>query len=227
MGVWSPAFQHQFLDGNLLNFSAAPIAPGTFPDISFEAPHIGPVPPPDQLGFPVRRGNRSDRYAPQGVYPCAGADDWCALCVENEAAWKALTQLIGRERWSADPRFEFVAGRIQCHDEIDEAISSWTKQYSSAAVEVRLRTAGISAARVRRINDVIDSWEPSAVYARMPERRVGSMLTTKLPFTLSFVDLPSPHSAPSLGEHSAGVLRAWLNCSDSEITELKYHEVLQ
>ena len=61
----------------------------------------------------------------------------------------------------------------------------------------------------------------------MPERRVGSMLTTKLPFTLSFVDLPLPRSAPSLGEHSADVLRAWLNCSDSEINELKGYAVLQ
>jgi crotonobetainyl-CoA:carnitine CoA-transferase CaiB-like acyl-CoA transferase len=61
----------------------------------------------------------------------------------------------------------------------------------------------------------------------MPERRVGSMLTTKLPFTLSFVDLPSPHSAPSLGEHNADVLRAWLKCSEDEIDELKRHEVLQ
>ncbi|HVO95896.1 MAG TPA: CoA transferase [Terriglobales bacterium] len=175
----------------------------------------------------VRRGNRSDRYAPQGVYPCLGADDWCALCIENEDQWATLTRLIGRERWSAEQRFESVAERIQCHDEIDEAISSWTKQYSNEAVEARLRAAGISAARVRRISDVVDSSDPSAVYARMPERRVGSMLTTKLPFTLSFVDLPLPQSAPSLGEHSADVLRGWLNCSDSEIDELKAHEVLQ
>jgi hypothetical protein len=34
MGVWSPAFQHQFLDGNLLNFKAAP---GAEPTISFES----------------------------------------------------------------------------------------------------------------------------------------------------------------------------------------------
>jgi benzylsuccinate CoA-transferase BbsF subunit len=176
---------------------------------------------------PVRRGNRSDRYAPQGVYPCAGIDDWCALCVENEDQWRALARLIDRERWSAELRFESTDGRIQCHDEIDEAISSWTKRYPSEAVEARLRTAGLSAARVRRINDVVDSSAPSAVYSRMPERRVGSMLTTKLPFTLSFVDLPSPHSAPSLGEHSADVLRTWLNCSDSEINELKDHQVLQ
>ena len=61
----------------------------------------------------------------------------------------------------------------------------------------------------------------------MAERRVGSMRTTALPFSLSSVDLPAPFSAPSLGEHSAEVLRAWLNCSDAEITELKQHEILQ
>lgn len=55
MGVWSPAFQHQFLDGNLLNFSAAP---GQEPIISFEAPNVRPTPPAEDRGFPVRRGNR-------------------------------------------------------------------------------------------------------------------------------------------------------------------------
>jgi hypothetical protein len=55
MGVWSPAFQHQFLDGNLLNFSAAP---GADPDIAFEAPIVRPPPPPNARGFPVRPGNR-------------------------------------------------------------------------------------------------------------------------------------------------------------------------
>jgi benzylsuccinate CoA-transferase BbsF subunit len=176
---------------------------------------------------PVRRGNRSDQYAPQGVFRCAGSDDWCALCVENLEQWQALTRLIGRERWGAEPRFDSVSGRIQGHDQIDEAISTWTKQYSDKEVEERLRTAGISAARVRRINDVVDSPQAAAVYAPMPERRVGSMLTTKLPFSLSFVDLPAPSSAPSLGEHSAAVLSAWLNCSDSEIDDLKGSEVLQ
>lgn len=60
MGVWSPAFEHKFLDGNLLNFDAA--ARGTDPDITFEAPLVRPTPPPLDRGFPVRRGNRF-RYA--------------------------------------------------------------------------------------------------------------------------------------------------------------------
>jgi hypothetical protein len=65
MGVWSPAFQHQFLDGNLLNFSAAP---GLEPAISFEAPVVRPAPPAEQRGFPVRLGNRFNYQFKPGLF---------------------------------------------------------------------------------------------------------------------------------------------------------------
>jgi len=176
---------------------------------------------------PVRRGNRSDRSVPQGVYPCAGKDNWCALSVETNNQWQALAKLIGQERWATDARFENLAGRQENQNEIDQAISTWSKQYSSQEVEARLRAAGISADRVRRINEVVDGAAGSTVFSQMAERRVGSMRTTKLPFTLSSVDLPTPASAPSLGEHSGEVLRAWINCSDADIENLKREQVLQ
>ena len=176
---------------------------------------------------PVRRGHRSDRSAPQGVYPCAGKDNWCALSVETNNQWQALAKLIGEERWATDDRFENLAGRHENQNEIDQAISTWSKQYSSQEVEARLRAAGISADRVRRINEVVDGAARSTVFSQMAERRVGSMRTTKLPFTLSSVDLPTPASAPSLGEHSGEVLRAWINCSDADIENLKREQVLQ
>lgn len=176
---------------------------------------------------PVRRGNRSDRSAPQGVYPCAGKDNWCALSVETNNQWQALAKLIGQERWATDARFENLTGRHENQNEIDQAISTWSRQYSSQEVEARLRAAGISADRVRRINEVVDGAAGSTVFSQMAERRVGSMRTTKLPFTLSSVDLPTPVSAPSLGEHSGEVLRAWINCSDADIENLKREQVLQ
>jgi hypothetical protein len=75
MGVWSPAFQHQFLDGNLLNFNAAPIAFGASPEISFEAPPVRPTPPPEERGFPVRRGNRfTYAFEPETFARVIGAD---------------------------------------------------------------------------------------------------------------------------------------------------------
>jgi crotonobetainyl-CoA:carnitine CoA-transferase CaiB-like acyl-CoA transferase len=176
---------------------------------------------------PARNGNRSDRCAPQGVYPCAGTDSWCALSVETDEEWLALANLIGQAPCAADPRFATASGRLQHHDEIDEKISTWSRRHSSNEVEERLRAAGVTAERVRRIDEVVDSADSAAVFPMMAERRVGSMRTTALPFSLSFVDLPAPFSAPSLGEHSSEVLRAWLNCTDGEITELERHEVLR
>jgi benzylsuccinate CoA-transferase BbsF subunit len=176
---------------------------------------------------PARRGNRSDRYAPQGVYPCAGRDNWCALSVQTDDQWQALARLIGQERWPTDRRFENLSGRLEYQDEIDQAISAWSKQYSSQEVEARLRAVGINADQVRRINEVLDGAGGATVFPQMAERRVGSMLTTKLPFSLSSVDLPMPASAPSLGEHSAEVLRAWIDCSDADIDALKRDQVLQ
>ncbi|HEX2929843.1 MAG TPA: CoA transferase, partial [Candidatus Binatia bacterium] len=174
-----------------------------------------------------RPGNRSDRFAPQGVYPCAGTDNWCAVCIETEDQWSALTKLIGQKQWSTEPRFASPAGRGQHHDEIDEAITSWSKKHSSKEVEEQLNAVGIYAERVRRINEVIDGPDGARIFSPMSEPRVGSMLITRLPFTLSFVDLPVPQSAPSLGEHSVNVLREWLNSSSAEIDGLQRAEVFQ
>jgi crotonobetainyl-CoA:carnitine CoA-transferase CaiB-like acyl-CoA transferase len=53
------------------------------------------------------------------------------------------------------------------------------------------------------------------------------MRTTRLPFSLSGVDLPSPRSAPSLGEQSAEILRDWLNLSAPAVDVLMKNEVLR
>jgi benzylsuccinate CoA-transferase BbsF subunit len=170
---------------------------------------------------PLRLGNRSDVVAPQGVYRCAGADDWCAVTIENDEQWKSLAEVLGNEKLRSDTRLSGAIDRMDRHDEIDREIGAWAQQYSSAEVERRLKAAGIPAERVRRIDQVIDEPDPAAVFSRMEERRVGSMLTTRLPFTLSSVSLPAARSAPSLGEHNRDILRQWLNLSREQFEELE------
>lgn len=170
---------------------------------------------------PVRLGNRSDMVAPQGVYRCAGADDWCAVSIDTDEQWKALAEVLGNEHLRSDNGLSSAAGRMEHHDDIDREIEAWTQHHSSIEVERRLKAAGIQAERARRIDHVIDEIDPSAVFSRMEERRIGSMLTTRLPFTLSPVSLPAPRSAPSLGEHNAEVLRQWLNLSGEQLSEIE------
>lgn len=46
-------------------------------------------------------GNRSIHGAVQGVYRCAGPDDWVAITIANDEQWAAFTKLIGREDLAA------------------------------------------------------------------------------------------------------------------------------
>ncbi len=175
---------------------------------------------------PLRRGNRSAICAPQGVYRCAGADEWCALSVETDEQWKALTKSMGQEDWGSHSRFATVTGRMRHHDEVDQKIEAWTQILPNTEVECRLKTVGIPAERMRRINDLLESENGATVFVKMEERRMGSILTTRLPFSLSSDSLPAPTSAPGLGEQTMEVLREWLNLSQQEIATMKDQKAL-
>ena len=175
-------------------------------------------------GNPDRMGNRSDRFAPQGVYRCAGEDEWCAVSVHDDGQWRALAEVMAEDthasHLAAESRFADAPGRLRHHDKIDEHIEAWTRGLGSADVEARLKKAGVPAARMRRVRDLAEDPTPSGAYKRMDEPRVGSMLTTALPVEFSESALPPATPAPGLGQHTREVLREWLELSESALAEL-------
>lgn len=175
---------------------------------------------------PRRLGNRSPSVAPQGVYRCAGSDEWCAISVQNDGQWQAMVAAMGNPAWGTDPRFTTILGRLRHHDEIDGYIEAWTKQLPNTEVERRLKAVGVPAERMRRIQDLIDAHDGTEVFKKMEEPEVGSMLTTWLPFTLSLSQFSPPRPAPSLGGNTREVLKSWLDLSEGEIDELKTQGVL-
>ena len=106
---------------------------------------------------PERLGNRSPRFCPQGVYPCTGNDQWCAISIQNDDQWRALLQLMGNPGWGTDSRFATATERFRFHDEIDNHIRKWTQTQAATDLESRLKQVGIPAERMRRIQDVMDS----------------------------------------------------------------------
>jgi hypothetical protein len=68
--VWSPAFQHQFLDANPRNFNAWPGTHHVAPPVLV----VPPTPPRDQLGFAVRPGHRFEYVFNPPLVDVIGAD---------------------------------------------------------------------------------------------------------------------------------------------------------
>ena len=100
-------------------------------------------------------GNRDPNAVPQGCYPCLGYDAWCVVSCPTEAQWRALAQLIGGHAMAANVRFATAAERWQHHDEIDELISAWTRQYTPHQVMRLLQAVGVAAGAVQTGEDLV------------------------------------------------------------------------
>lgn len=170
---------------------------------------------------PQRMGNRSHQAAPQGVYRCAGEDQWCALSVRNDREWRALVEAMGNPAWAKDSRFESHVGRTRNHDEIDAGIENWTREIEPLEVERRLRAAGVPADRMRRIHEVVEGSDASQAFVPLEDPKGGTMLVTGVPFRFSRSPLLPPRPAPALGEHVNDVLKGWLKLSDAEIEQIE------
>jgi len=170
---------------------------------------------------PPRLGNRSSVAAPQGVYRCAGDDQWCAITVQNDEQWLAFVAAMGNPSWARDDRYTTVLGRQDDHDVLDTHIESWTSGLSNEEVERCLKDAGVPAERMRRINEVLEGPDGAQVFHPWDDPQGGGELTTGVPFTFSASLLAPLRPAPFLGEHSRVALEEWLGMSESEVRELE------
>ena len=70
-----------------------------------------------------RDGNRGAPGAPQGVYACAGDEQWVALSVTTDDEWRALVGVLGRPDWAVADDLATGAGRRAAHDAIDAELA--------------------------------------------------------------------------------------------------------
>ena len=80
----------------------------------------------------TRLGNRNRFAAPQGIYPCQGSDQWCAVAIENDAQWAALKTALGKPAWAASAALDTLEGRLAAHDELDAGLAAWTRRANAA-----------------------------------------------------------------------------------------------
>jgi crotonobetainyl-CoA:carnitine CoA-transferase CaiB-like acyl-CoA transferase len=170
----------------------------------------------------VRDGNRSDHAAPHGAYPCAGDDRWIAISVRGDAEWRALATALDRPAWLADPRFATHADRLGAADGLDALIADATRSHDARELMDRLQAAGIAAGIVQSCLDlhadpVLAGWD-FFQWLEHPARPPGPYEGHALRLEATPGQLR--WAAPTLGEHTALVLRELLGMSEEEIARL-------
>ena len=175
------------------------------------------------------RGNSSERGVPWGVYPCAGADEWCVINVRTDAEWQALRQAIGTPEWCAAQQYATVQGRWQASEQIDQALAAWTRARAPAEVMTLLQRHGVPAGivehPVHQLND--PHLTERGFFQRIDQVGLGPVVLEGAGFRTCVIPPARVTSAPLLGQHTRMICRSWLQMADAEIDALMAAGVLE
>ena len=178
-----------------------------------------------------RIGNRHPYRAPQGAYPASGADEWIALSVADNRQWVALCNLMERYDLAADKQLSTWQGRQQRHDEIDAAISEWTRSVDKYALMHRLQAEGIASGPVLSGKDVhFDPHYRSRNFLERvqypAEKDMGTRIIMGRPYRMSKTDLIVRGPAPTFGQDNRTLLERLLGMPADLVAKLSDDTVI-
>lgn len=170
--------------------------------------------------FPMPFGNGDFAMAPHGIFR-AGDGGWVAVAARDDGDWAQLVEACGE---ALEPYLdEGVAGRRARRTEIEGALSVWVARRTAQDAETALATAGVPAARVREMSEVLACPQLNArgfmLDVEQPEVGLHRMagVAPRLAATPGSVRWP----APGHGADSGRVLREILGLSHEEVARLE------
>jgi formyl-CoA transferase len=169
---------------------------------------------------PRRRGNAHPTISPYETFEAA--DGWVNIGVANDKFWSLFCGVIGRPDLEADVRFgrapDRAANRVTLKDLLTPVILAksrrhWVERFSKAGIPCgEIKTVGevCEAPQLATREQVVSMAHPSAGEIRY------------LASALRFSDKPARRASPPprLGEHTADVLRDWLEIGEEEFGAL-------
>lgn len=164
-------------------------------------------------------GDRDEIFAPQGVYPAAGKDQWVAISITDDAEWLALCDALDLVAERADDTLLTASGRRAAHDRLDGAIAQRTQTWDKDLLAEALQRQGVPASSVRSPREVLEGPQLAAVggIRRAPD---DPIVQRGFAARLSRTPGAMTRSAPKRGEHSREILAGLLEYSDATIDAL-------
>jgi itaconate CoA-transferase len=155
---------------------------------------------------PPRLGLSHASIAPYDAYPTQ--DGQILIGVQNDAGWRTLVEkVLDAPALAQDPRFATNVSRVRHRAECDAAVGLLTSGWQSAALAERLAAAGVPAAQVKTMAEVVDHPQLTARHRWRRVRTEQTEIEALLP-PVTFRDVEAlMGDVPSLGQHTALLLR--------------------
>lgn len=99
-----------------------------------------------------RTGNRSQYFAPSGVYPCRDGKGIVITCPSDKFFANLCRAL--EVAWASDPRFAKIAGRLERQDELEGMLTARCRDFDRDDLLQRLIAADVLSAPIFEIPEV-------------------------------------------------------------------------
>ena len=171
-----------------------------------------------------RRGNRDDVFAPHGVFPSSGDDEWVAIAICDDEQWQSLCHLMGTSNLSELA----VEQRQQRQDELEELICDWTSSRSNSDVMERCVAAGIPAHQVQNSRHALadPQLQHRNHFIEVGHPTQGTTTIENTRFIMSRTPAVVTYGGPTWGEHNWEILTEELGYEPDKIADLAIAEVL-
>jgi len=175
-----------------------------------------------------RTGNRDERGAPHGVYPCRGTEEWIAISVMSEGEWRGFCRAVGQPSWTRSAEFACFSARKENEERLDQRVAAWTAtQVAREAMEI-LQAEGVPAGVANSGRDLGEDPQlrHDRYYARISHPEMGEVDYT--PHSITFSNSPQQiRRSPCLGEHTEQICREILGLSEEAFDRLKGEGVFE
>ncbi|GAA4284974.1 CoA transferase [Brevibacterium daeguense] len=170
---------------------------------------------PDYSAFGVRRtrtGGRTQGIAPSNAYPCLGGKS-IVIAGNGDGIFRRYMAVIGRSDLAADPGLQTNQQRWERRDELDEAISAWTRRRSPEEALAALEAAEVPAGPIYTAEDILaDEQYRARNMLQHFDVDTGAEVVREVAFpgitpVLDGRSVDIDHLGPDLGEHTVEVLQ--------------------
>jgi crotonobetainyl-CoA:carnitine CoA-transferase CaiB-like acyl-CoA transferase len=168
-----------------------------------------------------QRGNASFHTAPADAFPTS--DGWIMVQVISNAIFARWAKLVGRPDFIDDPRFADDLARGDNYEVINEAMSAWAQQRTTAEAIQQLEAARVPCGPVYDLEQTLHDPQIQARELLQYLDYPGSPKPVPVPaqpVRLSATPAEIRHRAPTLGEHTDEVL-AGLGFTEDEIAAFR------
>ncbi|MBI5270510.1 MAG: CoA transferase [Burkholderiales bacterium] len=162
---------------------------------------------------PRRLGNAHPNIVPYQDFPTADGD--MILAIGNDGQFARFCAIAGHPEWAADERFATNPARVAHRSVLIPLLRQATVMRTTAEWIAALEAQAVPCGPINRLDQVFADPQVQArgMRVEMPHPLFGAVPLVGSPIRLSASPVQYRHAPPTVGEHTAEVLRDWLGRS--------------